>query len=272
MPGYYGEGLWYRSDRVTAVDEGTAEFFDGDTRDDGVAVRKSMVSWVIRDTAGGRPRMTVNQVLHATYGGDGSRIYPYAATFFEFLWTERPGLLQEMYRHLRADDPAAFDAWRDRLGTDAALQRAYDAFLDEQIAKVDQLFVPNTTFTPNEQLRDSSLKSVRRTSYSVTWNKPHCVENGDTGKRSFICTGRITANLKDFRNPDQVFKDMFREGRLLHPRAGRGRVQQLGRHELLLRPGKDPDQRRGRYVHLLLRRTAAQLTRKIRGVKPLAVT
>lgn len=208
VPGYFGEGPWYTGDRTTSMDEGTAEFFDGATRDDGVAVRKSLVRSVINDTADGSPRMTVNELLHATYDGDGFRFYSYAGTFFEYLWTERPSLLRQMYRYLRANDPAAFDAWRDRLGKDTALQRGYGTFLDAQIAKVDDLFVPNTTYTPNEQLRDASLEAVQSSFGSATYQNPSCVENGDLGKRRFICTGRVTANLTDGSSPDLVFKDM----------------------------------------------------------------
>ncbi|MCB5165512.1 collagenase [Streptomyces bambusae] len=208
VPGSFGQGPWYQGDRTTSMDEGTAEFFDGATRDDGIAVRKSLVKSIIADTAGGGPRMTVEQLLHATYEGDGFRFYSYAGTFFEFLWTERPSLLQEMYRHLRADDPAAFDAWRHRMGADTYLQRDYDRFLDAQIAKVDTLYVPNTVFTPVDQLRDSALGEVKARFAQATYNTPDCVENGEPGKRRFVCTGRITANLKDWRNPDQVFKDM----------------------------------------------------------------
>ncbi|MFE8991244.1 collagenase [Streptomyces collinus] len=208
VPGYFGEGPWYQGDRTTAMDEGTGEFFDGATRDDGVAVRKSLVRSVINDTADGSPRMTVNQLLHATYDGDGFRFYSYAGTFFEYLWTERPALLREMYRHLRANDPAAFDAWRTRLGGDAALQRGYEAFLDAQIAKVDDLFVPNTTYTPNDQLRDASLDAVRASFASATYLDPSCAENGDPGKRRFVCAGRITARLTEAASPDLVFKDM----------------------------------------------------------------
>ncbi|MCZ7457413.1 collagenase [Streptomyces sp. WMMC940] len=208
VPGYFGEGPWYSGDRTTAMDEGTAEFFDGATRDDGMAVRRSLVQGVIDDTAGGGPRMTVNQLLHATYDGDGFRFYDYAGTFFEFLWTERPSLLREMYGLLRADDPAGFDAWRGRLGGDPALQRAYDAFLDAQIAKVDELFVPNTTYIPNDRLRDASAEAVRESFVAATQSHPVCTENDDPGKRRFTCTGRITANLTDSTSPDLVFKDM----------------------------------------------------------------
>ncbi|WP_405791002.1 collagenase [Streptomyces sp. NBC_00029] len=208
VPGFFGEGPWYEGDRTTAMDEGTAEFFDGATRDNGIAVRKSLVKSIISDTAGGGPRMSVEQLLNATYDGDGFRFYSYAGTFFEFLWTEKPALLREMYTHLRANDVAAYDAWRHRTGADTYLQRDYDRFLDAQIAKVDQLFVPNTTFTPNGQLRDAALASVKSSFASATQNTPDCVENGDAAKRRFTCTGRITANLKNWRSDDQVFKDM----------------------------------------------------------------
>ncbi|MFD5430215.1 collagenase [Streptomyces sp. NPDC127084] len=208
VPGYFGEGDWYSGDRTTAMDEGTAEFFDGATRDNGIAVRKSLVQGVIDDTASGGPRMSVNQLLHATYDGDGFRFYDYAGTFFEFLWTERPSLIREMYGYLRADDVAGFDAWRNRLGGDPAVQRGYDAFLDAQIAKVDDLFVPNTSYTPNDRLTQTSADAVRTALATATQADPACSENGDPGKRRFTCTGRITANLSGAGDPDLVFKDM----------------------------------------------------------------
>ncbi|MFB8046019.1 collagenase [Streptomyces hydrogenans] len=208
VPGFFGQGPWYQGDRTTFMDEGTAEFFDGATRDDGIAVRKSLVRGVINDTAGGGPRMNLRQILHATYAGDGFRFYNYAGTFFEFLWTERPGLIREMYTHLRNDDVAGYDAWRERLSSDPGLQQAYDRFLDAQIAKVDQLFVPNTTYTANAALRDSDVAAVRAAFATATYNNPDCVEAGEPGKRRFVCTGRITANLADANNPDKVFKDM----------------------------------------------------------------
>lgn len=208
VPGTFGQGAWYQGDRTTSMDEGTAEFFDGATRDNGIAVRKSLIKSIIADTAGGGPRMSVDQLLHATYANDGFRFYGYSGAFFEFLWTEQPSKLREMYGYLRADDPAGFDAWRSRMGRDAAVQTGYDRFLDAQIAKVDQLFVPNTSFTPNAQLRDAALADVKSTFATATYNTPDCVENGEPGKRRFTCTGRITANLKDWRSEDQNFKDM----------------------------------------------------------------
>ncbi len=208
VPGFFGAGPWYEGDRTTAMDEGSAEFFDGSTRDNGIAVRRSLVRDIIADTAGGKPRMTVNEFLHATYDHDGFRFYSYAGTFFEFLWREHPALLQEMYRHLRADDPAAFDSWRNRMGSDAGMQQQYDAFLDAQIAAVDDLFVPNTTFTPNGSLKFATPAEVQSAFAAATANTPACKDEGDPGLGRFLCTGRITANLGNSGSPDQVFKDM----------------------------------------------------------------
>ncbi|GGS14828.1 hypothetical protein GCM10010252_62890 [Streptomyces aureoverticillatus] len=208
VPGFFGEGPWYQGDRTTAMDEGTAEFFDGATRDDGVKVRKSLVKGIIADTANGGPRMTVNQILHATYDGDGFRFYNYAGTFFEYLWTERPSLLKEMYRLLRADNPAGFDAWRDRLGRDTNLQRGYDAFLDAQIKNVDDLFVPDTKYVPVDKLHDTSADQVRDSIKATTGITPRCVPGGSQDRPGFACTGRITARLTDAGSADLVFKDM----------------------------------------------------------------
>nr|WP_258528014.1 collagenase [Streptomyces sp. NBRC 110611] len=217
VPGFFGEGPWYEGDRTTAMDEGTAEFFDGGTRHDGIKVRKSLVQGIIDDTSGGGPRMTVDQLLHATYTGDGFRFYDYAGTFFEFLWTEHPTLLREMYAYERADDPAGFDAWRDRLGKDTALQSAYDAFLDEQIAHVDDLFVPDTAFTPVGELKLADAAEVQSAFAAATSQTPQCKDNkrdkgtegdGDEVYGRFVCTGKISADLTDPTNADQVFKDM----------------------------------------------------------------
>ncbi|MFE2229181.1 collagenase [Streptomyces kronopolitis] len=208
VPGSFGEGPWYEGDRTTAMDEGSAEFFDGSTRDQGIAVRKSLVRDIIADTSGGTPRMTIDQMLHATYDKDGFRFYSYAGTFFEFLWRAHPALLQEMYRHLRDDDPAAFDAWRNRMGADAGLQQEYNAFLDTQIAHLDDLYVPDTTFTPNAALKYATPDEVRGAFAAATANTPTCKDEGDPGMGRFLCTGRITANLTNSASPDQVFKDM----------------------------------------------------------------
>ncbi|MFJ9454544.1 collagenase [Kitasatospora sp. NPDC101447] len=211
VPGYFGDPRWYADDKTTAMDEGTAEFFDGSTRDHGILVRKSLVRKLAADEAAGIPRMTVAQLLHARYTDTPAfHFYNYAGTFFEFLWQQHPSLLREMYGYQRADDPAGFDAWRDRVGADAALQKEYSAFLDAQIKNVDNLYVPSTSFVPNGSLDLAWADDVQEEFAAATGATPDCKDNGDWANKPmrFVCTGRITANLSDSTNPDKVFKDM----------------------------------------------------------------
>ncbi len=225
VPGTFGSGAWYSGDRTTAMDEGTAEFFDGATRDDGIAVRKSLVQGVIEDTATGGPRMTVDQLLHATYAGDGFRFYDYAGTFYEYLWRDKPSVLQAMYRFLRSNDVTGFDAWRSRLGADAAVQSGYDAFLDEQIAKVGELYVPNTAFQPTGTLTHDTAAQVQSALTAASGTTPQCTDTGAAGtNRRFVCTGQLTTALSGAANPDLVFKDMSAaaDSRLIERALGSG--------------------------------------------------
>ncbi|WP_406195386.1 collagenase [Kitasatospora sp. NBC_01560] len=192
-----------------AMNEGTAEYFAGSTSKDGVKARKYMVRQVGWDDQAGTPRLTVDQVLHATWENQGFRAYPYAATFFNLLGEKHPDQLAEMYRLLRADDRAGYDAWRDRLGRDAALQREYTAFLDAEIPLADSLYVPATSYTPNGSLDYAWATEVQAAFAAATQNTPVCKDNGDwNNKMRFTCTGRITANLTNTADAGQVRKDM----------------------------------------------------------------
>lgn len=192
-----------------AMNEGTAEYFAGSTSREGVKARKYMVRQIGWDDQAGTPRLTVDRILHATWESEGFRAYPYAATFFNLLGEKHPGQLAEMYRLLRADDKAGYDAWRDRLGRDAALQAEYTAYLDAQIPKADDLYVPQTVFTPNGNLAHAWASEVQSAFAAATQNTPTCKDNGDwNNKMRFTCTGRITANLVNSADADQVRKDM----------------------------------------------------------------
>ncbi|MFE2104910.1 collagenase [Kitasatospora sp. NPDC059463] len=197
------------SDATFAMNEGTAEYFAGATAKDGVKARKYMVGQVASDVRDGNARLTVDQILHATWRGLGFRAYPYAATFFNLLGERHPDQLAEMYRLLRADDLDGYNAWRDRLGRDAGLQREYDAHLDAEIPRAEDLYVPATTYTPNGQLRFAYAHEVQDAFARATQNTPVCKDNADWNNAvRFTCTGRITANLTNSLSAGQVRESM----------------------------------------------------------------
>ncbi|MFF1905453.1 collagenase [Kitasatospora sp. NPDC058218] len=204
-----GYTLRWPGEETFAMNEGTAEYFAGSTRDGGVKARKYMVRQVGWDDRDRKPRLTVDQVLHATWASQGFRAYPYAATFFNLLGERHPEQLAEMYRLLRADDKAGYDAWRDRLGRDAALQREYTAYLDAEIPLADSLYVPVTKYAANGSLRYAWASEVQAAFAAATQNAPVCKDNGDwNSKMRFSCSGRITANLTNAADAGRVRADM----------------------------------------------------------------
>ncbi|MFE7559943.1 collagenase [Kitasatospora sp. NPDC057500] len=195
IPGIGGTERW-PSDATFAMNEGTAEYFAGATAKDGVKARKNMLKEIAADDQYGTPRLTVDQILHATWQSLGFRAYPYAAAFFNLLGERHPDRFAEMYRLLRADDVDGYNAWRDRLGRDADLQREYTAYLDAQAPKAADLHVPATDYTPNGQLSFAYASEVRDSFARATQNTPVCKDNADWNNSvRFTCTGRITANL-----------------------------------------------------------------------------
>ncbi|MED7953944.1 collagenase [Kitasatospora sp. NPDC058201] len=197
------------SDATFTMNEGTAEYFAGSTSKDGVKARRTMVDQIAAEDRGGLTRLTVDQILHATWSGYQFRAYPYAATFFNMLGERHSDQLAEMYRLLRADDLAGYNAWRDRLGRDAGLQRDYTAYLDAAIGRLPGLYVPVTTYTSNGQLSYAWASEVRDAFTRSTQNAPVCKDNADwNNTMRFTCSGRITANLTNPADAGQTRKDM----------------------------------------------------------------
>ncbi|MFD8698020.1 collagenase [Kitasatospora purpeofusca] len=197
------------SDATFAMNEGTAEYFAGSTSKDGVKARKYMVRQIAQEGAPGTPRLTIDQILHASWNSLGFRVYPYAATFFNLLGERHPDQLAEMYRLLRADDVTGYNAWRDRLGRDANLQREYNAFLDAEIPLADNLYVPVTDYTPNSRLSYAWASEVQDAFTRATQNTPVCKDNADwNNTMRFTCTGRMTANLTNTLDAGKVRADM----------------------------------------------------------------
>ncbi|MFG3052837.1 collagenase [Kitasatospora sp. NPDC048239] len=208
IPGPANSARW-TDDSTFAMNEGTAEYFAGSTRDGGVKARKMMVNQIASVEGYGAARLTIAQILQATWASRGFTVYPYAATFFNLLGEKHPDQLAEMYRLMRADDRAGYDAWRDRLGRDAALQREYSAFLDAEIPLAEKLLVPVTRYAPNGSLQYAYASEVQAALAAATSNSPTCKDNGDwNNKMRFTCTGRITANLTNAADAGRVRGDM----------------------------------------------------------------
>ncbi|KAK9763678.1 hypothetical protein K7432_009434 [Basidiobolus ranarum] len=205
--GFFGEGPWYQGDRTTSMDEGMAEYLAGSTKKEGVKNREYIFYSIKNDNS----RMTVNQLLHATYSEDGFRFYSYAGAFWAFLDANYPSKLRKMYQLLRANDVAGFDTFRTDISKDSAIQVAYNRYLDEQISLYDagKLFVPDTSYVQPGQLVESTPAAIQANFRKVTGLNGVCSQINNGTYPRFNCKGGYSATTVT-SNPDQVAKDIYR--------------------------------------------------------------
>lgn len=145
---FIAQGMWnetpiYQNNRLVWFDEGMAEFCTWSTPDTGIKVRRRLVQMVQQD---GQNRMTVSQILHATYGNFD--FYRYAALLFAYWYKNDLPKLLTLIELVRAGNVANYDAMIAQLSANGALNTAYQQFLDGLVASLDTLDDPSTEMPP----------------------------------------------------------------------------------------------------------------------------
>jgi microbial collagenase len=202
-------GLWglapiYADERLTWCDEGLAEFLTWSTSRNGVKVRKRLVQLVAADGQNGR--MTVSQILSATYGN--FTFYRYAALLFAYWYLHDLATLKTVLALVRAGDVPGFDALVAQLKADAGLETAYQAFLDGVVADVANLDDPQTSFPPPNALDESNPAQVqllvRATRLGYLANASVAAVSVNT---RFSCRGYLSGQLVNQADPIAAWKE-----------------------------------------------------------------
>lgn len=202
--GFWGQVPIYANERLTWFDEGFAEFLTWSTPRNGVKVRKRLVQLVAGDGPNGR--MTVSQILSVTYGN--FNFYRYAGLLFAYWFRNDLATLMALLGLVRAADVPGFDALIAQLKVDAALETAYQQFLDGLVAGVGGLDDPQTAFpSPNgldEQdpaqiellVRDTRLGYLAEGSVAAA-----------TLNTRFSCRGYLSGALANQSDPIAAWKE-----------------------------------------------------------------
>ena len=152
-------------------DEGLAEFLVGSTQAEGTLVRDRQIQYI----AGNESRLAPAGLFNSKYSGGfgGGHFYYYADLFFHFMHQQRRTPLLELFDLLRSGDHAAYNTRIATWAADNQLAADFDAFLDEQIAKVSRepgsnspfTYVPQTTgLTSNSPAEiESALQRINST-------------------------------------------------------------------------------------------------------------
>jgi len=126
-PGLFG-GTMYGGDRLTWVEEGSAEFHAGSTRSDGVHQR-----WIMLEHTSST-HMKLADIVHASYGG-GFTFYNFAYVAYHFMYEKHRDVLFNLHKLVQAGNPANFDAFVNKMAADYSAE--YDTYLTAALAKKD---------------------------------------------------------------------------------------------------------------------------------------
>lgn len=203
------EGLWgeepiYANDRMVWFDEGLAEFLTWSTVKDGVQPRRALVSQIQSD---GSSRMTIAQVLSATYGD--FRFYRYAGTFFNFLYEQHKPQLRDLLRYAHTSNLTGFDGLINQMKANASLNAAYQSYLDQLVADLPQLTDPSTSLPGADQPSSGSPTALQQTfRTSRLGYLGNCTVSSASLAPRFTCRGVLSGSLRADKNWDAAWPSM----------------------------------------------------------------
>ena len=150
---------------LTWFHEGLAEFLVGSTQTRGISVPRYRVESIIRQEAAGVQRYDPEQIFGFCYSSFGFKehLYNYSSLFFHFMYEQRRSQLLELIDLVRNGYTSSFLGLIDTWAKDTQLAADYSAFVDEQVANVDQLpYHPDySIFLPDDF--DSQINPPRDT-------------------------------------------------------------------------------------------------------------
>ena len=126
---------------LTWFHEGLAEFLMGSTQARGISVLRFRVESLIRQEAAGVQRYDPAQIFGLCYSSIGFNddLYNYSSLFFHFMYQQRRTQLLELIDLVHNGNTSSSLNLIDTWAKDTRLAADYSAFVDEQMANIDQL-------------------------------------------------------------------------------------------------------------------------------------
>jgi microbial collagenase len=130
VPGMWGEGPFYEKEYLTWFDEGSAEFFAGSTRTEGVKPRKSVVSQLAKNEA---DRFTLSKTVSSKYD-DGWDFYHYGFALASYMYNKDMGSLNKITDSVIKNDITSYRNFISQLKADSNKNREYQQYMGQLIA------------------------------------------------------------------------------------------------------------------------------------------
>lgn len=124
--GMWGEGNFYKNNELTWYEEGSAEFFAGSTRTDGVKPRSS----IVRNLKYNDP-MELKDLLHSSYGG--WNFYNYGCAFSSYLYNSNPEAFKSLSNYIKNNDINGYKNYISNLSNKDSLNTNYKSYINELV-------------------------------------------------------------------------------------------------------------------------------------------
>lgn len=153
VPGMWGRGDFYKDNLLTWYEEGTAEFFAGSTRTEGIKPRKSIVKNIAYNED---DRMDLNSLLHVGYG-DWS-FYYYGFAFSNYMYSHNIDMFKNITNNIKTNNLQGYKDYIKALSSNVDLNKRYQNNMDDLLNNVDKLNVP---LVSDDYIKEHSYKNSK---------------------------------------------------------------------------------------------------------------
>lgn len=138
VPGMWGYGQMYENDNLTWLEEGTAEFFAGSTRTDGVQSRQAIVNQLAMEE---KDRFTLDRLLSSGYAS-GWDFYNYGFGFSSYMYNRDKYTLNKILDAIKKNDVATYKKIVSDLKADSSKNTEYQNYMQQIIDNKGSIGTP----------------------------------------------------------------------------------------------------------------------------------
>ncbi len=129
VPGLWGQGPFYENEDLTWFEEGSAEFFAGSTRTEGVKPREAIVNQLAKEEAN---RFTLSQTISSGYNS-GWQFYNYGFALVSYMYNNDMESLNKINDYVINTDIKAYRNFISQLKVDSNKNVEYQQYMQQLI-------------------------------------------------------------------------------------------------------------------------------------------
>lgn len=199
VKGMWGQGDFYKNNELTWYDEGTAEFFAGSTRTDGIKPRRSIVS----NFKSNNNIMNLNQLLHTSYGGWD--FYNYGFAFSSYLYNNNPKIFRTICDYIKNNDVNGYKNYINVLSNSSNLNSSYKNYIHELVQNEKNITTPlvSDDYTLNHEYKDTN-EMVNEINSILNLNNTKFEKHSSQFFDTFTLSGTYTGCTSKGENEDWI--------------------------------------------------------------------